>query len=462
MKNIFRYLVSGLTVFAFGFSIFIVYPAQAYYFNRLQLNRNDFSKIYTLASQGRTAELKSLILYNKLNIDTPNSSGDNGICVAVKYKDVIAYRTFRRLGANPRPNCSWRIAHFDDFVTWVEGKQPVITPTTIAKKEAATTISSGSSSSAWWWAGGALLAGGVAVAAGGGGGGGGGSSGGGNTDKCLIDECNEGCFTNLPSPGNGYSCQTTNKCGGCESWICPNITCSTNEICTASNACGGCEECTNKCLLNECDEGCFVDLPQPGENYTCRSRNDCGGCEEWLPTDVEGKTFSRYFATTAADNEGEISKEYSGEETTWGGLFSYLKSLTNKAFIYLNGSDGAIGIMSAQSDDLNTALSEPMVEGNASIINQGDITINANKSIGMLVAANNNNLLNDTNTIITINGNDGTGIAGYGQNNISNKGSISLVGSTDSFIAKDDVEETPLRGYFIDRSQENSGMYQPI
>jgi len=469
MKRVFRPFISGLALLAFWFSTLVAFPVHAYYFNQLQLNRSDFAKIYNMAARGQISELKSLMLFNKLNIDAPNPGGDNGVCVAVKQQNVTAYRTFRLLGANPRPNCSWRIGHFDEFVSRVEGKSVISTkPATIARTykpatlqsprpiSSSTTVSSGISSSAWWWTGGALLAGGVAVAAGGGGGGGssnGDSSNGSGGNDSGEDDC--------PSIvcGVDEQCIATNACGGCTACECPKITCSADEICTATNACGGCTKCTEKCSATPCAEGCYVDLPKPGENYSCRAKNQCGGCEEWLPIGISNNSFSRYFIDTDGDNEGDISKEYLGDAKTWGGLFSYMKSLTNRATIDLTGNDGAVGIMSALYDDLDTALLNDMEEGNADIINEGDININANKGIGILTVGNNNTLMNAEDSTIDINGYDGTGIAGYGQNVIYNEGNISLSGQATSFLTEDDIIAIPLSGYFLDTAKENSGIY---
>ncbi len=64
----------------------------------------DFGQMYSVAARG---DLGALLAASErgLDLDAPNSSGDSGICVAIKHGDIMAYNTFIKAGASVHPMC---------------------------------------------------------------------------------------------------------------------------------------------------------------------------------------------------------------------------------------------------------------------------------------------------------------------------------------------------------------------
>ena len=458
-------------------------PAFAYI---SRLSPQHFNAMYNLAARGNLSALSSA-QSRGLNIDAVNEDGDTGLCVAVKRRNATAYNSFRSLGANPAHPCTQRIPYYRDFVssravqsgaTWYDnGYTPPNTPR-IGKPSITT-----------WLVGAILVGGGIAIAAGGGGGGGGGSdesgsSGGGDDnpggddtpggltcqygcaqydtdgncikcndapepDICETDPCAQGCYTDISSQCQ-YGCAVYNKCGGCEQ--CnpkePDI-CATNPCaqgcytdissqcqygCAVYNKCGGCEQCNTEqpdCSATPCAQGCYTDISSQCTNG-CASYNQCGGCEICNPETGTNTSFVKT-AYTPLTNTENLSKDGSGETSTWGGIYSQYQPITNSGNITLTSGENAVGIMSCFTSDLNTCLQQQISVAGGDINNTGEINIKADNSYGIFATTlgkiDNNVLvgmgsINTSNKGIYMYGSDNTGIALYGNGNIINDGTI--------------------------------------
>lgn len=466
--------------------------------------------MYNLAARGNLSALSSA-QSRGLNIDAVNEDGDTGLCVAVKRRNATAYNSFRSLGANPAHPCTQKIPYYKDFVssravqsgaTWYDsGYNPPNTPRI------------GKPSITAWLVGAILVGGGIAVAAGGGGGGGGGSdesgsSGGGDDnpggddtpggltcqygcaqydtdgncikcndapepDICETDPCAQGCYTDISSQCQ-YGCAVYNKCGGCEQ--CnpkePDI-CETNPCaqgcytdissqcqygCAVYNKCGGCEQCNTEqpdCSATPCAQGCYTDISSQCTNG-CASYNQCGGCEICNPETGTNTSFVKT-AYTPLTNTENLSKDGSGETSTWGGIYSQYQPITNSGNITLTSGENAVGIMSCFTSDLNTCLQQQISVAGGDINNTGEINIKADNSYGIFATTlgkiDNNVLvgmgsINTSNKGIYMYGSDNTGIALYGNGNIVNNATIymeedpSKIVQTSSVLPSDTVDTT--------------------
>ena len=159
-------IVSLIVIFCFTF-VYGVKPALAYY----RLSPANFAYMYNMAANGEISKLANAISRG-LNINAVNEYGDTGVCVAARRYDATAYRTFIRLGANPKPECAYRIIYFDEF-----SRAAYPTPISTTKGHYY-----GIGMAPFKWLGvAALVGGGIAIAFGGSGGGSGdGDSGGGS------------------------------------------------------------------------------------------------------------------------------------------------------------------------------------------------------------------------------------------------------------------------------------------
>lgn len=249
-----------------------------------------FANFYQIAAEGDLQGLKN-VEHRGLNLNSTNQNGDTAVCVAIKRKDYLAYKTLIRAGAKSNPDCVERIpeyAHKNFLANYNQKYAAPKTPINWTKSGTAFVVGGG-------------IAAGVVAAAGLGGGGGGGSKGGsddsGDTSACAMNPCAEGCYENLTCP-SGYQCtQYESKCNkGCikcePKAECVNVpectkgcynelTCGEGYQCAAINKCGGCERCEKKteCQKKPCAQGCYRDLTC-GEDKVCTSKNSCGGCEK--------------------------------------------------------------------------------------------------------------------------------------------------------------------------------------
>ena len=272
------------------FAVIALVAAGAKTAHAYNLSPISFANFYQIAAEGDLQGLKN-VEHRGLNLNSTNQNGDTAVCVAIKRKDYLAYKTLIRAGAKSNPDCVERIpeyAHKNFLANYNQKYAAPKTPINWTKSGTAFVVGGG-------------IAAGVVAAVGLGGGGGGGSKGGsddsGDTSACAMNPCAEGCYENLTCP-SGYQCtQYESKCNkGCikcePKAECVNVpectkgcynelTCGEGYQCAAINKCGGCERCEKKteCQKKPCAQGCYRDLTC-GEDKVCTSKNSCGGCEK--------------------------------------------------------------------------------------------------------------------------------------------------------------------------------------
>ena len=78
------------------------------------LSPQNFNVLYDLAAKGDLSTINNAISRG-LNINSVNSNGDTGLCVAAKKRNKKAFRTFLSAGANPSHYCTWEIKGFNEF-----------------------------------------------------------------------------------------------------------------------------------------------------------------------------------------------------------------------------------------------------------------------------------------------------------------------------------------------------------
>ena len=155
LKNtLFSKAVSVVTFYAFTFAI-LPHSVSA---NR-GLAPISFNEMYSLAQGGEVEALRASV-FRGMNIDTLNSDGDTGLCVAARRHDVYTYNSFRASGANPRHPCTQKISDYDKFVE----RSKVVGPNGTSR-EALSAMGDKEdytmSSKIWWLLGGAAVTGGA-------------------------------------------------------------------------------------------------------------------------------------------------------------------------------------------------------------------------------------------------------------------------------------------------------------
>ncbi len=170
-NTLFTKAVCITTIYAFGFAI-AARPAVA----QMRLSPTSFNQMYELAHDGDVESLRAS-MYRGMSIDSTNSNGDTGLCLAARRHDVHAYNAFVAAGANPRHPCTQNVRGYSSFVN----RDDVIGGYANTSKGGAVLATSKSRegiSPIWWWIGGGAIAAAIiwALAGGGGGGGGGGSA----------------------------------------------------------------------------------------------------------------------------------------------------------------------------------------------------------------------------------------------------------------------------------------------
>ncbi len=89
----------------------VSFDAEAY----LQsLSPTSFNDMYWMAAKGDVSALNAARARG-LNIDSVNANGDTGLCLAARYRNQTAYRSFLRAGANPSHPCTWNVSGYEDF-----------------------------------------------------------------------------------------------------------------------------------------------------------------------------------------------------------------------------------------------------------------------------------------------------------------------------------------------------------
>ena len=79
------------------------------------LSPQNFNALYEMAAKGNISSINNAKARG-LNIDSLNSDGDTGLCVAAKRHDKKAFRTFLQTGANPSHYCTWNIVGYREFI----------------------------------------------------------------------------------------------------------------------------------------------------------------------------------------------------------------------------------------------------------------------------------------------------------------------------------------------------------
>lgn len=153
-NTLFSKAVGLVTLYAFSAAI-TPHPAHA----SRGLAPISFDEMYSLAQSGEVEALRASV-YRGLNIDSVNSNGDTGLCIAARRHDVYTYNSFRAAGANPRHPCTQKISDYNDFlekskVVGIDGTSREAL-SAMGNKE---TYKVGSG--LWWWLGGAVVAGGA-------------------------------------------------------------------------------------------------------------------------------------------------------------------------------------------------------------------------------------------------------------------------------------------------------------
>lgn len=263
--------------FTFLFAVFGMFaaPAEAYL---EQLSPQSFNALYDLASRGNVSAINNA-RSRGLNIDSVNANGDTGLCVAAKYKNRQAFKSFLQSGANPYHRCTWEISGYRDFLRSVVEKPVKNMDTALVENKGL--LSSMSFTTKALIGAGVIAAGvGTAVALGGGGGGGG---------KGVDPNCVHGHWVNGVCVCNSEA-YTGDKCDTCA----PGYDHYGTNECYQTLACanGGYQQ-ANKCVCpaayadgNLC-EGC-------GPGYGRGTDGKCVGIEVEKVVGNEGQTNTNY------------------------------------------------------------------------------------------------------------------------------------------------------------------------
>ena len=168
------------------------------------LSPQSFNALYDLASKGNVSAINNA-RSRGLNIDSVNANGDTGLCVAAKYRNRKAFKTFLQSGANPSHRCTWEIDGYRDFMRSVV-ENPVRNMDTAVPAHKGI-ISSMSLTTKTLIGVGIVAAGaGTAIALSSGGGGGGGSS-------SVDPNCVHGTWqANVCVCNTGYKGDKCNEC----------------------------------------------------------------------------------------------------------------------------------------------------------------------------------------------------------------------------------------------------------
>ena len=222
-----------------------------------------YGNLYQMASNGDVRSIRQE-MRKGLNINIKNYNGDTLVCSAIRYNDMVAYRTALVVGADKKPACLKRIhpdvRHafysrygFDEPFVWGGTGSKISTP---------------------WLIGGAVVAAGAAVAIAASGGGGGGGHDDPNA-KCKNNPCADGCYTNLTCNWPTV-CTSHNTCGGCD--ICQN-----EEMACAGYTYGSCqslEYISGSCAYNSKYVKCVARTNTEGCSAYEPNNDKCTACEK--------------------------------------------------------------------------------------------------------------------------------------------------------------------------------------
>lgn len=156
LKNaLFTKAVCITTMYAFCFAI-TTRPVMA----QARLSPISFNQMYELAHDGDVESLRASN-FRGMNIDATDGSGNTGLCLAARRRDVHAYNAFLAAGANPYHPCTQNISGYSEFIN----RPDVIGGgnTESSSKGAIVANSRNDSRIApiWWWIGGAAVTGAI-------------------------------------------------------------------------------------------------------------------------------------------------------------------------------------------------------------------------------------------------------------------------------------------------------------
>jgi len=178
-------------IFLFAFLSFFAFRAEAYL---EPLSPQSFNALYNLAARGEVSAINNA-RSRGMDIDSVNANGDTGLCVAAKYKNRVAFRSFLQSGANPSHPCTWEISGYRDFLNSVI-QNPVKNMDTAVPANKGMITGMSFTTKALIGAGIIAAGAGTAIALGGGGGGGG---------KDVVDSnCTERTGSTCTACKDGY------------------------------------------------------------------------------------------------------------------------------------------------------------------------------------------------------------------------------------------------------------------
>ena len=229
------------------------------------LSPENFNQLYHMASRGNVSGINNA-RSRGLNIDSVNSNGDTGLCVAAKKRDKTAFRSFLQAGANPSHPCTWEIGGFREFMNSVLRAPIQNIDTAVYGAKAGSSMSF--TTKALIGAGVVAAAAGTAIALSGGGGGGGSKhskkeSGSDEDDEDCGDDfkgTDGRCYDRLDCMHGGV--QVNGRCNCSEGWsgtLCQNAVscpgyvsqCSAGYVAT-SDTCQAGYETMYKCTPKDC------------------------------------------------------------------------------------------------------------------------------------------------------------------------------------------------------------------
>ena len=86
------------------FAVIALMAAGAKTAHAYNLSPISFANFYQIAAEGDLQGLKN-VEHRGLNLNSTNQNGDTAVCVAIKRKDYLAYKTLIRAGAKSNPDC---------------------------------------------------------------------------------------------------------------------------------------------------------------------------------------------------------------------------------------------------------------------------------------------------------------------------------------------------------------------
>ena len=378
------------------------------------LQVQNFNALYRTAAN-RRLDIISNAISRGMNIDSIDSNGDTGLCVAIRNNDYTAYQVFRHFGANPNHGCILRIPQqqYSYFMSAIPTENEYTSASARYANRPISNYARGQQyanlyhskwlSSPWVWAAGgaAVIAGGIALA----------SHGGGGKSKGKYNPAITPTPTPSPDPDPGPGPdpqpdpQTTDEISQVVGY----------DLSTLHGVYDGDRPFYNKDpIYQNIEDSADAEISTLWALYNSNNTN---------------------IINNALIDITTYGSSYNKEH--WGGIYSKNGYTFNAGVIKITSDNKyAAGIMACVVDSytINTACftnDENLISGD--IYNKGTIDISANQSQGIYAGK----IQRITNAgTITMNGNDNTGIFVYGSaDSIQNEGTITLQGEGSDFLA---------------------------